>query len=169
MFIYIRKEQSVNLLIIGGLFAIALLAIIGIVALSLGERRAEAARKTPVQAPEPTITRTARPTVPLASAENHDSVARPVAKEPVIQRRSFPRQGETGSTNQQENSLLPMLNGQFHEFVDELRSLHQQAWELEHRLSSLTQMVDRIERSQAHHVSIEEDEEETINVEDTQE
>jgi hypothetical protein len=161
----------VNILIIGGLFAVAILAIIGIVLLSLSERGAEAARKANLQSPAPTIAKTARPTVPLTPADNHESAARPVAKEPAIQRRTFPRQAETASasSDHEENALLPMLNGQFHEFVDELRDLHQQAWELEHRLSTLTQMVDRIERSQPHHISIEEDDEETFNVEDAQE
>ncbi len=159
-----------NILIIGGLFAVAILAIIGIVLLFLGERGAEAARKASMQSPAPTVAKSARPTAPLTPADNHEPAARPVAKEPVIQRRTFPRQAEAASADadHEENALLPMLNGQFHEFVDELRDLHQQAWELEHRLSTLTQMVDRIERSQAHHISIEEDDEETFNVEDAQ-
>ncbi len=161
-----------NILIIGGLFAVAILAIIGIVLLFLGERGAEATRKASIQSPAPaptTVAKSARPTVPLTPTENHEPTARPVAKEPIIQRRTFPRQDETASADHEENALLPMLNGQFHEFVDELRDLHQQAWELEHRLSTLTQMVDRIEHSQAHHISIAEDNEETFNVEDAQE
>lgn len=160
-----------NILIIGGLFAVAILAIIGIVLLSLSERGAEATRKASIQSPAPAVVKSVRPTVPLTPAENHKSTARPIAKEPVIQRRTFPRQAEAASddADHEKNALLPMLNGQFHEFVDELRDLHQQAWELEHRLSSLTQMVDRIERSQPHHISIEEDDEETFNVEDAQE
>lgn len=158
-----------NLLIIGGLFAVAILAIIGIVLLSLSERGAEAARKANVQSTTPTVAKTARPTVPLNTAGNSGHAELPVAKESVIQRRTFPRKGEAASTDHEEISLLPMLNGQFHEFVDELRDLHQQAWELEHRLSTLTQMVDRIERTQTNRISIEEDAEETFNVEDTQE
>lgn len=158
-----------NLLIIGGLFAVAILAIIGIILLSLGERNAQAARQGAAQTTSPTVARTARPTVPLAPAENHDANAHSRMQEPTIQRRTFPRNGETTDVDHKANSLIPMLNGQFHEFVDELRSLHQQAWELEHRLSSLTQMVDRIERSQSHSVSIEEEDEETFHVEDAQE
>ena len=157
-----------NLLIIGGLFAVAILAIIGIVLLSLSERGAEAARKANAQSVTPAVAQSARPTVPL-TPERSEPMVQPVAKEPVIQRRTFPRKGETTGADHEDNALLPMLNGQFHEFVDELRDLHQQAWELEHRLSTLTQMVDRIERTQANHISIEEDNEETFHVEDTQE
>ncbi|HVB25508.1 MAG TPA: hypothetical protein VNG51_26460 [Ktedonobacteraceae bacterium] len=160
-----------NILIVGGLFAVAILAIIGIVLLSLSERGAEAARKASAQSASlaaPTLAKSARPTVPLTPQEHSEPVTRPAAKEAVIQRRTFPRKGEAASTDHEENSLLPMLNGQFHEFVDELRDLHQQAWELEHRLSTLTQMVDRIERTQTNRISIEEDEEETFNVEDAQ-
>jgi len=159
----------VNLLIIGGLFAVAILAIIGIVLLALSERGTETTRKANAQLTAPTVAKTARPTVPLNIPENGEHAELPVAKESVIQRRTFPRKGEAASANHEENSLLPMLNGQFHEFVDELRDLHQQAWELEHRLSTLTQMVDRIERTQTNRISIEEDAEETFNVEDSQE
>jgi hypothetical protein len=158
----------VNLLIVGGLFAVAILAIIGIVLLSLGERRAEAIRKANAQSMAPAIAKSTRPTVPLNAPENSERSASTVAKEPVIQRRAFPRKGDAANADHEENSLLPMLNGQFHEFVDELRDLHQQAWELEHRLNTLTQMVDRIERTQANRISIEEDEE-TFNVENAQE
>lgn len=157
-----------NLLIIGGLFAVAILAIIGIVLLFLSERGAEAARKANAHSVTPPVAQTTRPTVPL-TPEQSEPMPHPVAKEPVIQRRTFPRKGETSGTDHEKNSLLPMLNGQFHEFVDELRDLHQQAWELEHRLSTLTQMVDRIERTQANSISIEEDNEETFHVEDAQE
>ena len=153
-----------NLLIIGGLFAVAVLAVVGIVFLSLSERSAEVARKANMQPVTPTVAKTARPTVPLNPSENHEPTMRTATKEPGIQRRGFPRKSETNSADRAENQLLPMLNGQFHEFVDELRELHQQSWELEQRLSVLTQMVDHIERTQANRISIEE--EETMHIAD---
>lgn len=155
-----------NLLIIGGLFAVAVLAVVGIVFLSLSERGAEAARRANAQLAAPPIARSARPTVPLTAAEDREPALRTAAKEPVIQRQRFSRKSETNSADRDENQLLPMLNGQFHEFVDELRDLHQQAWELEQRLSVLTQMVDHIERTQANRISIEE--EETIHIADAE-
>ena len=154
-----------NLLIIGGLFAVAILAVVGIVFLSLSERNAEAVRKANTQPATPPIARSARPTVPLTATEDREPAPHTAAKEPVIQRQRFSRKSETNSADREENQLLPMLNGQFHEFVDELRDLHQQAWELEQRLSVLTQMVDHIERTQANRISIEE--EETIHIADT--
>jgi hypothetical protein len=157
----------VNLLIIGGLFAVAILAVVGIVFLSLSERGAEAARRANAQpAPAtPTVTQSARPTVPLTAVENREPTVRTAANEPVIQRQRFSRKSETNSADREENQLLPMLNGQFHEFVDELRDLHQQSWELEQRLSVLTQMVDHIERTQGNRISIEE---ETLHIADTE-
>ena len=164
-----------NLLIIGGLFAVAILAIVGIVLLSLSERGAEAARRASTTSAAPTVPSTvpstARPTVPLTAQENREPTLppRPPARESAIQRQSPSKKRETTSADREEKQLLPMLNGQFHEFVDELRGLHQQAWELEQRLSVLTQMVDRVERTQANRISIEEDDDETFNVADTQE
>lgn len=46
------------------------------------------------------------------------------------------------------------LNGQFHEMLSELETLHQQAADLERRLSTLKEMAYHIERSQ-HYVSAE--------------
>ncbi len=157
-----------NLLIIGGLFAVAILAVAGIVFLSLSERNAEAARRTytPPAAPTATVAQSARPTVPLTAAEDREPAPRTPAKESVIQRQKLSRKSETTGADREENQLLPMLNGQFHEFVDELRDLHQQAWDLEQRLSVLTQMVDHIERTQANRISIEE--EETLHIADTE-
>ncbi|MEO8973314.1 MAG: hypothetical protein ABI406_17145, partial [Ktedonobacteraceae bacterium] len=79
-----------NLLIIGGLFAIAIVAVIGIVLLFLGERGAEATRKANAQSTAPAIAKTARPTVPLIPSETREPVSHPVANEPVIQRRTLP-------------------------------------------------------------------------------
>ncbi|GAC1468396.1 MAG: hypothetical protein PVS3B3_11810 [Ktedonobacteraceae bacterium] len=47
-----------------------------------------------------------------------------------------------------EQPLRVRLNGQFHELAHGLRSLQQQATEMEQRLSSLNQMLETIERDQ---------------------
>ncbi len=49
---------------------------------------------------------------------------------------------------EKEQPLRVHLNGQFHELTQGLRSLHQQATEMEQRLSSLNQMLEGIEREQ---------------------
>lgn len=42
-----------------------------------------------------------------------------------------------------------VLNGQFHELVDQLRTLHEQSVEIEQRLNALNKMVERIDQSEA--------------------
>lgn len=42
-----------------------------------------------------------------------------------------------------------VLNGQFHELVDQLRTLHEQSMEIEQRLNALNKMVERIGQQEA--------------------
>ena len=58
-----------------------------------------------------------------------------------------------------EEESFPISNGQLHELVSQLQTLHQQSQELERRLSVLTNMVEHIQRSQNSRLSIEEVEE----------
>jgi hypothetical protein len=122
----------VNLLIIGGLLALALLAILGAVFLAVGETRAAANRdrppnSPPVQVQEPDTEQTTRP---------------------IRQGIPIPAAGNTSLAEISDDARLPMLNGQFNEFAAELRALHQHARELEQRLSALTQILDRVEQQQ---------------------
>jgi hypothetical protein len=41
--------------------------------------------------------------------------------------------------------------------ANEIRALHEQAWQLEQRLSVLTEMIEHIERTQSGKISIEEE------------
>ena len=123
-----------NLLIIGGLLALGLLAIVGAVFLAMGERR------TVAQSPPAT----ARTTQPLKQPTGV-----PAAKMPVT--------NETLPAVREETPLV--LNGQYHELANELRTLHGQAIELEQRLSVLTEIADHIEHTQVGSVSIEGDQE----------
>ncbi|MDQ6643724.1 MAG: hypothetical protein M3Y76_04685 [Chloroflexota bacterium] len=130
-----------NLLIIGGLLAVGVLAIIGAVLLGISEQRAEVTRRK--NEPAPALPANRNPTVKLRPVEEAAS-SRATATETTI------------ATVEREQGLS-RLNGQFHELVGEIRSLHQQAQNLERRLGVLTEMVDHIERTQSNHTSIEED------------
>lgn len=125
-----------NFLIIGGLLAFALLAVLVAVLLGMREQRAEKARangngSVPTNAQKPAQE---TPTTSNYTAAPEKSIPAPV-----------------------DEQALVMLNGQFHEFATEIRSLHQQAWNLEQRLRGLTEMVDHIEESRNRRVHVEEE------------
>ncbi len=130
-----------NLLIIGGLLAVGVLAIIGAVLLGISEQRAEETRRNrkPVQA----LPVNRNPTIKLKPIEEAAN-SRPEATETTL------------ATVEREQGLS-RLNGQFHELVGEIRSLHQQAQNLERRLEVLTEMVDHIESTQSNRTNVEED------------
>ena len=127
-----------NGLIIVGLLAFALVAILAAVFLALGEQRAsqrvatQAAAKpvneqqVPVPAKEEQAAETKKETLPVLS-----------------------------------NSTLPVatdaFQGQFHEFAAQIQALHEEAMAFEQRLSVLVEMIDTIENAQGVHVSIEEE------------
>lgn len=135
-----------NLLIVGGLFGVAILAIIGIVLLMVGERNAEATRAASTQPVAASAPEQRQPTSTLVTGKL-------VPREP-----DAPEKEKTSVEGLDTNSLVPALNGQFHEFVAELRDLHRQAWEIEQRLSVLTKLVERAQTDARHHVNIKEDE-----------
>ena len=131
-----------NLLLIAGLLGLALVAILVAVLLGMSEQQAEKARANNA----------------TASPESAPATASPAETGKVV------TSNTPNSATTQKNALvdtdeqmLPALNGQFREFASELRSLHQQAWELEQRLLGMTEMVDRIENTRANHISIEEE------------
>ncbi|HEY6408203.1 MAG TPA: hypothetical protein VIY29_12120 [Ktedonobacteraceae bacterium] len=135
-----------NLLIFGGLLAFGLLALLGSVFLARGERQDGQAAAKAATVPSPSATaKTTQPLKPLSDTpETPDT---PAAK--------MPQTEETLPAVREETPL--MLNGQFHELANELRTLHEYAIELEHRLSVLTGIVDHIEHTQANHINIEEE------------
>ena len=130
-----------NLLIIGGLLLVGVLAILGAVLLGVSEQRAEAARRNPE--PPATLPANGNPTVRL----------RPIDENATRQLVAT----ETTLANLDETQALSRFNGQFHEMAGEIRSLHQQAQSLEQRLGALSELVDHIERSQGNHTNIEEE------------
>ena len=131
-----------NLLIIAGLLGFAIVAILAAVLLGIGEQRAEKARaNNAIVTPPATASSPARNKVVEGNAPARATLAAATEKTAILNT---------------EEQTLSTLNGQFREFASELRSLHQQAWELEQRLRGMTEMVDRIE-TRANHISIEEE------------
>ena len=131
-----------NLLLIAGLLGLALVAILVAVLLGMSEQQAGKARANNATASPESAPATASP------AESGKVVTSNIPTSATTQKNALV------DTDEQ---MLPALNGQFREFASELRSLHQQAWELEQRLLGMTEMVDRIENTRANHISIEEE------------
>jgi hypothetical protein len=137
----------VAFLIIGGLLAIALLAILGAVFLGLSEQRSEKARSNGGTISGSTGT---RPVVEQQSAVNRAvEQTAPVrhTTSPLVERSLVP-------TAESQQSFA--LNGQFHELAVELQTLYQHARELERRLRTLTEVADRIEKTQNNQIITEE-------------
>ena len=148
-----RKEKDMDILIIGGLLVIGVGALIALFFVLRGGDTAQA------KAPE-AVPQTARE-VPPAPAEpepqpeqQHVETHMP---EPVSETRTVPVAETTVQDGaapahpvyEKEPPLRVHLNGQFHELTQGLRSLQQQATEMEQRLSSLNQMLEGIERNQS--------------------
>jgi hypothetical protein len=125
----------VNFLIIGGLLAIGIVAILGAILLSRGEPRTDAKKGRP----------TSQTTLVEGSGPDLPNNALPPAEKSLVS----------------AEDLRPILNGQFHELAGEIHTLHHQAWQLEQRLSTLAAMVDQVERTQNNQTSDEEETQQT--------
>lgn len=123
-----------NVLIIGGLFLVALLALIGLVLTARGEQK-------------PQSTSTSHTTAPVSSAAGeeaaHGTVQDPSREAPMAPKVTVPV--ERTLTAQEEVQRFPIPNGQLHELSLELHHLQQQTQELEHRLGNLGSMVEHME------------------------
>lgn len=122
-----------SFLVFGGAFVVALLAIIGLVVILRQEQQAQVTPARPVVTEK---------IPPLATAS-----APTKAQESEAVRQTLPVKRDTQFSVDDHNNHLSISDGQFHELVVELHSLHKQSQELEHRLSILTEMVGRIQRS----------------------
>lgn len=134
-----------NILILGGLFALGIAAILVVVVLARGEHGQNKANAngTGGQAPSPVEPDpTSMPEVPAISRSQRLTV--PLDRTPTL-------------VGLDDHQTSVRLNQQFHELADEIRALHQHAWDLEQRLSALTEMVDHVERVQNGHTSVEEE------------
>ena len=146
-----------NILIVGGLLILGIAAILGAVFLVISDQRKENARLHNPKQDSGIIS--APPVTSSVPSEYKETVHPQQMTEATVARTGAKSTSLTDLTGVQK---LPALNGQFHELATEIRSLHQQAWQLEQRLSVLTEMVDHVERSQDSHFNIEEDEEEDM-------
>jgi hypothetical protein len=138
----------VTLLIIGGLLAVALLAILGAFLLSLSEQRAEKARSNG--------------SVTISSSNSTPLVEQPSAASRVTVRTTPVRQNLPATTERPFNPTgggqqQYALNGQFHELAVELQTLYQHAWELEQRLRTLAEVADRVEKTNSNQIGTQEE------------
>ncbi len=141
-------------LIIGGLLVIGVAAI---VALFFVLRGGTPQTKTPEAVPQ-----TAREVPPTPVDDLPHATEQRVTTQPLVETtpepetRTVPAAETTEQTvtatarpvYEKEQPLNVRLNGQFHELTQGLRSLQQQATEMEQRLGSLNQMLETIERDQ---------------------
>lgn len=126
-----------NILIIGGLLALAVVAILGAVLLGISEDRAEKARK-------------ANEVVSTTMSLPQQSPSRQL-EEPVVAPQTVPLTpllttptGQLPSLDEDER--LAALNGQMRALTSELRALAQRAGELEQRLNDLSAALERHQR-----------------------
>ena len=137
-----------TILITGGLLLLAVLAIAGAVLLGLSEPRSQTSRANARATSSPTIPTPAPSQAPTASRAAEQTAPAGQGLPATVER----PQRSSGDTQQ-----LYALNGQFHELAAELRTLYQQAWDLERRLRGLMERADRIEDKQDVEISIEEE------------
>lgn len=141
-----------NLLIIGGLFGLAVLALIGLVLVIASERRTPSSPKA-MPAPEAT-------SKPQQLAAPMSAVSQPANPEIAQEQTrvlapsiSLPTKEAYPVTERP----FPLMNGQLHEFSSQLRALHQQTQDLEHRLSLMLALVEQAERANNKHMLVDED------------
>ncbi len=137
-----------TLLIIGALLAVALLAILVAVYLSVSEQRAEKARRNSG--------------ANLSSAGFNTTIAQQQTENRQVGQTTSTRQIMPPSTEKpvrstEINQQRYALDGQFHELTVELKTLYQHASELERRLHTLVEAADRIEKTHNNQVSTEEE------------
>jgi hypothetical protein len=135
-----------NLLIVGLLFVVALLAVGGAIWLALGERQVSRNAPAHVEASAtarqvPTASTTDRQRGPgERTAATSTPTPAPVEPGGLV---TAPAPTHPAAHGEQPFSAL---NGQFYELGTELRALHREAQDIERRLGVLTEMVSRIER-----------------------
>jgi hypothetical protein len=161
-----------SILILGVIFAVGLIALVGAAFLVLGEGQTEAtphARRTPLEAipaPAPTETMSnrptaaARPTILLPKDEDALAAYRPSGSLPNLPGSSLPSRPSRSLSREnppkpREEELRARLNGHFHELSEELCNLDQQVGEVEQRLGSLKEIVARLTQTGTEHLLVE--------------
>ena len=131
-----------NILIVGGLLGLAVVAILGAVLLGISEDRAGKAQKAAVNA------NTNAPALLPQQSQSRQVVDQgpalaPVPATPVLARAT----GQLSARSEDER--LASLNGQVSELTAELRTLAQRAGEIEQRLNNLSELLERHEARSA--------------------
>ena len=137
-----------NLLIIGGMLIVALLAILGAVFLSVSEQRTDRVQTDGGANLSSTTTNTVLAQQPTENRQ---------VEQATTIRQSMPSTIERPVRSTEINQQPYALNGQFHELAVELQTLYQHAWELERRLRTLADVAERIEKTQSNPIGIEEE------------
>lgn len=123
-----------NILIIGGLLGLAVVAILGAILLGIGEDRAEKAQKANSAAPTTAL-------LPQQSQsrqlEGPGASPQTIPLTPLVTSTT----GQLPALNEDEQ--LVGVDGQVREITSELRALAQRAGELERRLSVLSEALER--------------------------
>ena len=117
-----------NLLIIGGLLALGIALLAGAVLLALGDKKGAPAKKATTITPPPAVKK-----------EQVTPTPAPVSHLPAVRKEVMP---------------APALNGQLHDLVTEIRSLHEQAAELSQRLSILNALIDSMEKNRQNQITL---------------
>ncbi len=147
-----KKEVVVNILIIGGLLGLAILALLGAVVLGMGEERAEKARQEEKIVPPPAP----------ASSQPSQKTEVTLPSTPMVTRATLPSEESESRTlelhrNNQlmvpdENEHHALLNGQVQRMTGELRALARKANELELNLSTLSEALEHQQQQRQHQV-----------------
>ncbi len=155
-----------NILIVVGLLLVGIAAIIGVVLIGFSDQRKEATQlPTPKQVPEVKASAPAIPAQPTSPAEPKAVVPSKQLTDSTVTSPNHSSTGLNSLTTLEGTQKLPVLNGQFHELAIEIRSLHQQASQLEERLSILTEIVNHLESMQSDDIDLDNvDEEEQTHV-----
>ena len=155
-------------LIIGVLFVVALVAIVGLVFVLRSDRRpvqvdtqetppplvpadASAAmleQEVPTNEALPVLPTPTVPHSPQTLDEQEERTV-PVARQDSVDSNSTASTAYDGTYTAPVSEVRVRLNGQFYELANSLRDLRQQASEMEQRLNVLTNMIDSIERKQS--------------------
>ena len=129
-----------NILIVGGLLGLAVLAILGAVLLGISEDRADKAKK------EQRMQDSSVPALLPQQSQSRQVVGQGPAYQSVPATPILPSQTGSLPVSSASDTLdshnLSNLNGQVCEITSELRVLAQRAGELQQRLTSLSEVLD---------------------------
>lgn len=139
-----------NMLIIGGLLALAIVAILGAILLGIGEERAkkkpgDEPAALPTQAlPAPQVPEITLPSMMPEERQVTGPLAPPLRENGLL---SAYRNSHMPGHREEEYTMIP--NSQVHKFADELRFLAQQTSELEQHLTSLRKAIEDLQDQQS--------------------